>query len=94
MAAKIKKDEMERICWQLPADKIEGKISLYLQAYAPNHRKDPDNLYTLFTKFFLDSLVLKGIIENDGQKQIGRIVFEPVLIGEERMIVTITQDAA
>lgn len=85
IAAKIKREEMERIMWQLPSDRIEGKIDLTLRAFVKDKRKDPDNIYTIFCKFLLDSMVKKGMIENDGQKQIGRITFEPVEIGEPRI---------
>ena len=91
MAAKIKREEMERIMWQLPAMKLTGPVHLSFQAYVENMRKDPDNIYVIFVKFFLDSLKEKGIIENDGQKQIGRIVLEPVLhCPDPSMTVTVT----
>ncbi len=89
IAAKIKREEMERIMWQLPSTKYPEKINLTLQVYLKDKRKDPDNVYSLVMKFLLDSMVKKGMIKNDGQKNIGRITFEPVLIGEERMEVTI-----
>lgn len=89
MGAKIKREETERIMWQLPATKYHERINLTLQAYLKDKRKDPDNVYSMFTKFLLDAMKGKGLIENDGQKNIGRITFEPVLIGEERFEVTI-----
>ena len=88
-AASIKRNEMERMMWQIGSSKIEGKINLRLQAYVKDRKKDTDNLYTLFLKFFLDALVEKGVIENDGQKQIGQIIFEAPQLGEERMEVSL-----
>lgn len=85
----MKKEEMERIMWQLPYQKIEGRINLTFKAFVKDKRKDPDNTLLFFVKAFLDSLVKKGIIENDGQKQIGRITLEPIEIGEPRVEVTI-----
>jgi len=90
MGAKIKREETERIMWQLPATKYPERINLTLQAYLKDKRKDPDNVYSMFTKFLLDAMKGRGLIENDGQKNIGRITFEPVLIGEERFEVTVS----
>ena len=90
MAAKIKREEMVRIMWQLPMLKITEKINISFQAYEKSRRKDPDNIYTMACKFTLDAMVKKGLLENDGQKQVGRITFEPPLIGEPRMEITIT----
>jgi Holliday junction resolvase RusA-like endonuclease len=90
MGAKIKREETERIMWQLPSTKYPERINLTLQAYLKDKRKDPDNVYSMFTKFLLDAMKGKGLIENDGQKNIGRIIFEPVLIGEERFEVSVS----
>lgn len=84
MAAKIKSKEMDRIMWQLPATVLPGLHHFTFTAYVRDKRKDPDNIYVMFVKFFLDSLVKKGVLENDGQKQVGRITLEPVQIGEPR----------
>lgn len=88
-AASVKRLEVERIAWQIGMSQVTGTLNLRLQAYVTDRRKDTDNLYTFFLKAFLDALVAKGIIENDGQKQIGRIVLEPPLLGDERMEVEI-----
>lgn len=93
MAAKIKREEMERIMWQLPSDKFIGKIDLTLRAFVKDRRKDPDNVYIYFLKGLLDSMVEKGMIENDGQKNIGRITLEPVEIGESRVEVLLSPSA-
>ena len=94
IAAKIKREETERIMWQLPATHYTGRIDLTLQVYLKDRRKDPDNVYSMFTKFLLDAMKGKGMIGNDGQKNIGRIVIEPVRIGVERVKVWICCAAA
>lgn len=79
--------------WQLPMVKIEGKINLTFQFYFKDKRRDPDS--AMFTvKCFLDALVKKGVIQNDTQQFIGRITFEPVLIGEERFEVVCSEGSA
>ena len=88
MAAKIKKVEMGRIMQLLPDLKITHKIDITLSAFVKDKRKDPDNIYVMFLKFLLDAMVNMKIIPNDGQKQIGRIIFEPIQIGEPRFEIT------
>jgi Holliday junction resolvase RusA-like endonuclease len=93
IAAKMKQSEMERMQWQMKGTPpIQGKVDITLQAYVKNKRKDPDNIYTYALKLILDSLVGLGILKNDTQECIGRIVFEEVKIGEERMEVTLTTE--
>ena len=92
IAAKMKQSEMERMQWQMKGiPPIQEKVNITLQAYVKNKRKDPDNIYTYALKLILDSLVGIGVLTNDKQENIGRIIFEPVLIGEERMEVTIEE---
>lgn len=82
-AAKKKREELEAIQWQLQAQDltpITGKAHFTIQTYAKNARKDPDGLESYFLKLFLDSLVRLGVLENDGQKQVGRRYFEEVKI--------------
>lgn len=90
MAAKIKREEMERIMWQLPSDKITGKIDLTLRAFAKDKRKDPDNIYTFFVKCLLDAMVEKGMIENDGQSNVGQITLCAVSVGEPRVEIALS----
>ena len=89
IAASIKKREMGEILVQLPNGRYTEKIFLSFQAFVKDRRKDPDNIYVMFVKHFLDSLVKKGIIENDGQKHIGQIILQEPLLGEPRMEVTV-----
>lgn len=92
MAAAIKKRETNDILKQLTGGRFDKRINLVFQAFEKNKRKDPDNIYAIFVKFFLDALKAKGMIENDGQKQIGRITLEPPQIGEPRFEVAITYE--
>jgi len=91
LAAKMKKTETERIQWQCKGiTPVKGKVDVTFQAYVKDRKKDPDGIYLYACKVILDSLVELGILENDTQQFIGRIVFEPVLIGEERFEVTVS----
>lgn len=80
---------MARIMRHMHMLTIEQKINITFQPYLKNRKKDPDSIM-FHVKCFMDALVKKGILENDGQKQIGRITFEPPLIGEPRMDVFIS----
>jgi len=89
-AAAMKRNETERMMRFLRGEPITSKIDVTFQSFVANRKKDPDNLYAMFLKCFFDALVKKGILENDGQKQIGRIVLEqPRLDGKERMEVSL-----
>lgn len=92
LAAKMKKKEMERIMWQLPMETFQERIHLTFQPYLKDKKKDPDSVF-FHIKCFLDAMQEKGMIENDGQKNIARITIEPIQIDkEERMEVTIRED--
>ena len=49
------------------------KIDLEITWICPNRRKDKDNISAGGLKMILDGLVVAGVIENDGWKQIGDI---------------------
>lgn len=87
-AAALKQQETDRITWLLPKQKLEGRIDVTIQAFQKDRRKDPDNVY-FFTKFLFDAMKAKGMIDNDGQKTIGRITLEPVELGDPRFEVTV-----
>lgn len=70
----IKQEHTERIAW-IAKSKIKKrlkKIDLEIKWICKDRRKDKDNIMA-GTKFILDGLVVAGIIENDGWKQIGDI---------------------
>lgn len=53
-------------------------IHLKITWYEPNKRRDIDNI-TFATKFILDSLVKMGIIEDDGQRFVDKIIHEVLI---------------
>ncbi len=70
----IKQANTNKVAW-IAKSKIKKKlekINLEITWICKNKRKDKDNIMA-GTKFILDGLVVAGIIENDGWKQIGDI---------------------
>jgi len=55
-----------------PKEKLETPVDVECIWYCKNAKKDPDNR-AFAIKFILDTLVLKGVLENDGMKQIKSI---------------------
>ncbi len=53
-----------------PVKKADFEITFYCK----NRRKDKDNMLGGGLKFIFDGLVKAGVIENDGWKQVGRII--------------------
>lgn len=69
-AAKMKKDAMDFIGWQIKTiDKILLPAIYTFNWYVKNGRTDPDNI-TFASKFLFDSLQEQGKLENDGFKQV------------------------
>lgn len=72
-AAKIKKDETERVimaCYeQLKGITIDYPVDVYIHWVVKNRRKDPDNI-AFAKKFILDGLVKSGVLVQDSQKYI------------------------
>lgn len=66
VAAKIKKEETERVAWiaktQLPV--FTKPIYLTFVYREPNRKRDKDNI-AFAKKFILDGLVMAGVIPND-----------------------------
>ncbi len=66
-AAKVKKEETERIHWlciQQKAKPIKTPADIEFHWYAKNKRKDPDNI-AFAIKFILDGLVNAKLLPND-----------------------------
>lgn len=84
IGAKIKKDNTNFVLKQLPNIKIDHKIDIEFNWYCKNKRKDPDNI-CFARKFILDAMVLKGIIKNDGWKNIGSFK-DNFYVNKEEMI--------
>lgn len=55
--------------------KLKYPVKLKITWYEPNSKRDIDNI-VFATKFIQDALVNRGMLENDGQKQISGISHE------------------
>ena len=70
----LKKDTQEVVIWsirqQLRGIHITNPIILKYDFYEPNKKRDLDNVSAFAHKTIQDSLVLAGIIDNDGWKHI------------------------
>lgn len=76
---KIKTDETNRVAWLTKAQRLSPvekyPVKITYKWYMKDKRKDLDN--TCFAKKFInDGLVVGGIIENDGQKQVSGFIDE------------------
>ena len=70
VAAKIKKEETEKVAWECKAQKlkpVKGEVWLSFYWYVKNKRRDADNI-AFSKKFIIDGLVKGGIIKNDNLK--------------------------
>lgn len=73
IAAKIKKEETERVYWELKRQKtakIEKITLMEIHWYTKDLKKDSDNV-TFAQKFILDGMVQAGIIPNDSRRYTG-----------------------
>ena len=71
-SAEQKKLYTELVMWYAKKAKIPKmeRVSLNITWYEPNRRRDPDNVAGGGTKFILDGMVLAGVLDNDGWKQV------------------------
>ena len=77
-AAKLKKDDTERVAWLSKGHKIEKyPVNITLQWFLKDGRIDPDNV-SFGGKAILDGLVIAGVLKDDSLKYIKSIahVFE------------------
>lgn len=65
----MKQRDQDIIYYHLPRVKFK-KVFLEYHYYEPNTKRDKDNICGYFHKIFQDALVQKGIIQNDGWKEI------------------------
>ena len=65
----MKQLDQQAISFYLPRVKFK-KIFLEYHYFEPNARRDKDNVSGYFHKVFQDALVHKGIIENDGWRNV------------------------
>lgn len=74
-AAKIKKDNQERICWEIKRHKLkrmENMVNVSFVWIEPNMKRDKDNI-SFAKKFILDALVTMKIIPNDNWRWINNL---------------------
>ena len=77
-AAKIKRECTELSMWcckQQRIPKQTGPVELRITWFEPNAKRDLDNI-GFAIKFVLDGMVKAGVLENDNQKWVKRIVHE------------------
>ena len=89
-AAKMKKEYTELAAWCAKLAKLPRMkcIDISVAWYEPNRKRDKDNIHA-GVKFILDGLVIAGVIDNDGWKQIGNINHK-VLLDKDNPRVEIT----
>lgn len=70
----LKHDTQNYIITQIRRDlkglKITKPIKIHYRFYEPNKKRDLDNIMSFAMKVTQDSLVLAGVLENDGWNQI------------------------
>ena len=91
-AAKIK-DEATNFCsWCCRALKVDPdkRYDLMFQWHLPNSKHDPDNI-CYAKKFILDGMVKRGVISNDGAKNIGNFTDIFYYDGDSYVVVTLTE---
>jgi len=72
MAAKIKREETDRVVWECRIQEIDltDTASYFIfHWYVKNKKKDPDNI-AFSRKFLMDGLVKAGVIVNDTQEYV------------------------
>lgn len=76
-AAKIKKNETERVAWECKKQKIDKvgdkRVYVYFKWFCENRKSDPDNI-CFAKKFILDGLVVAKVLNGDGQKHIAGFI--------------------
>ena len=89
-AAKIKKEETERVYWHFfNKPKIENyPIKLECTWFVRGKRKDPDNI-SFAKKFILDGMVKAGFIENDNLSKITGFADSFSLSDEELVVIRV-----
>lgn len=73
IAAKMKREQQDRIAWHIKASKlerIEKPVTILYTYHEPTRRRDKDNIAAIAHKFVQDALVATGILRGDGWKHI------------------------
>lgn len=58
---------------------VDGKVTITIQCYEPNQRRDDDNVTGGAAKVILDALQATGIIKSDGQKYVQCVKLPAIL---------------
>ena len=93
-AAKLKRvytDKAREIAKAAGVGRVHTPCEVRFIWHLADGRKDPDNVAAMGCKVILDGLVRAGVLPNDGQKQIWRIVHEFVKDGREGVRVELTR---
>jgi Holliday junction resolvase RusA-like endonuclease len=76
----MKQNSQDLIIWQIRQQlrglHINNQIDIHYMFYEPNPKRDKDNVASFCMKVFQDSLVLAGVIDNDGWKNINGFMHE------------------
>ena len=72
---------------------VKTPVVLEFEHCRKDRRSDPDNLAGFFHKVFLDALVAEGIIPDDGWKTVSSLCDRFSIDPDEKVIVTIWEDA-
>jgi len=73
VGAALKKKSMQLVALYLPNKTLPTPLTADFLFYSKNARKDPDNIASGATKIIFDAMQQKGILVNDGQKQIRQL---------------------
>lgn len=75
VGAQMKKKQQKYVEGFIPkADPFTTPVIVKISYYEPNKRRDPDNISGFARKVIFDALVDAGILKDDGQDEIERIV--------------------
>lgn len=75
VGAQMKKKQQKYVAGFIPkADAFTEPVVVKISYYEPNKRRDPDNISGFARKVIFDALVDVGILKDDGQDEIERIV--------------------
>lgn len=94
IAAKVKKQTMEYIGWQINSAKAIQSPAIYtFHWYVKNARTDPDNI-AFAVKFIFDALQEAGKLENDSFKNVLEIHHLFTVDKQERVELTIDNQSS
>lgn len=75
--ARIKAKAKAKVIWMAKANrvhKIANFVTVRIECYEPNKRRDPDNVNSGACKVILDALQDMGVLAGDGRKYIAELI--------------------